>query len=524
MIAQLARRLGFATTVPAALVGDWTVPDVDLDRLVHVAPRGGLAGVLVDERGTVQIRDGGWTWTWSVAAGANWHHAAATSSRVVRKLDGVAVLEVTITTPDGPVRQKIAAAIVDGRPAITITFANDARVAVAVAGVVRPLTHHGRGSIATISADSQGMQIGDDSIRFVDSAAAITTCAAADGDVLGALPSADAGGLPSTTKCRAGGAQAAAVWPIPHTASVTCVIELDGATSPQSPVPAVDDINRGWVSHLGAAMNVSVDERVDAALPVAQRVLLTAPADRRCAPMVIRALVHGGFADEARLRLGLLEEHPDDAAVLTSIARWFQIDRHLDALNEELVTVARAAHGVASSPDPLAGPAWLGGALGALGDGMRAIDQPDVADRIASIRVVAEPDQGPNVNHEELFGLATGADSAWSWPGDDVAAAASVIEAVRGVVIADRDRVIEAIPSLPAQWRGQPIDVLRAPTGLGQFSYGLRWHGARPALLWELDAAPDSPVTVRAPAIDSVFESADISGETLLADPGWSPA
>lgn len=524
MIAQLARKLGFATTVPAVLVGDWTVPDVDLDRLVHVAPRGGLAGVLVDERGTVQVRESSWSWTWSVAAGANWHHAASSSSRVVRKLDGTAVIEVTMNTPDGPVRQKIAAAIVDGRPAVTITFVNDARVAVAVAGVIRPLTHRGRGSIAEISANSQGMKIGDDSIRFVDQAAAVATCAAADGDVLQSLPVADAGARPSVSKCRAGGAQAAGVWPVPHTSSVTCVIELGGATSPQSAVPTTDDINRGWVSHLGAGMSVSVDERVDSALAVAQRVLLTAPGDRSSAPMVIQALVHGGFADEARLRLGLLEDHPDDAAVLTSMARWFQVDGHLDALHEGLVPVARAAHGVAGSPDPLRGPPWLASALRALSDGMRAIDQPDVADRIASVQVVDETGIAPSLDHEQLFALVTGADAAWSWPGDDVAAAASVIEAVREVAIADRERVIEAIPSLPPQWRGQPIDVLRAPTGLGEFSYGLRWHGARPALLWELDAAPDSPVTVRAPGIDPVFESAALSGETLLADPGWKPA
>ncbi len=523
MITALARKFGFTTTVPATLVDGWTVPQVDINRVVYVAPRGGAAGVHVDERGTIQVSHAAWTLTWSVAAGANWHHAAAATSRVTRKLDGTAVVEVTMVTPDGPVRQLIVAAVVDGRPAVTVTFVNDARVAVAVAAVVRPLTHRGRGSTPEISATSERFTIGEDSIRFVAAPAGITSCAAGDGDLLDALPAADAGAAATATKCRAGGAQAAAVWPVPHTSSVTCVIELAGPTSTASAVPSPEDISRGWASHLSQAMSVSIDDEIDAALAVAQRILLTAPIDRASAPVLITALVHAGFADEARQRLGLLEEHPDDAAVLSAVARWFQIDGHLDTLHEQLVIVARAAHGVASSTVPLAGAPWLAGALQVLSDGMRAVEQPDVADRIASIEVVA-PAAEPDIDHERLFELIRSADAAWAWPGEDIQSAATLIEAVRDVVVADRDRTIEAVSSLPASWRGRPIDVLRAPTGLGPFSYGLRWHGARPALLWELDAAPDSPVTVRSPAIDPVFESAENSGETLLADPGWKQA
>ena len=36
------------------------------------------------------------------------------------------------------------------------------------------------------------------------------------------------------------------------------------------------------------------------------------------------------------------------------------------------------------------------------------------------------------------------------------------------------------------QWLGQAIEVHRAPTHAGELSFAVRWHGARPALLWEL--------------------------------------
>ena len=49
----------------------------------------------------------------------------------------------------------------------------------------------------------------------------------------------------------------------------------------------------------------------------------------------------------------------------------------------------------------------------------------------------------------------------------------------------------------------------------GLVSYALRWHGARPALLWDVPAG----VTIRVPAFDTAFESREPQGETLLAEP-----
>ena len=47
----------------------------------------------------------------------------------------------------------------------------------------------------------------------------------------------------------------------------------------------------------------------------------------------------------------------------------------------------------------------------------------------------------------------------------------------------------------PAEWIGQPFDVRDAPTRRGPVSYSVRWHGERPALLWE---APEGTLPHRA--------------------------
>jgi hypothetical protein len=66
---------------------------------------------------------------------------------------------------------------------------------------------------------------------------------------------------------------------------------------------------------------------------------------------------------------------------------------------------------------------------------------------------------------------------------------------------------------LPEGWQGQSLDVHNAPTRHGPVSYALRWHGERPALLWD---AP-SGVRLCAPALDATWVSEEPKGETLLA-------
>ncbi len=64
-----------------------------------------------------------------------------------------------------------------------------------------------------------------------------------------------------------------------------------------------------------------------------------------------------------------------------------------------------------------------------------------------------------------------------------------------------------------------------APTAHGELSYAVRWHGDRPALLWELVAGDGQTgsgrsgavVTLRAPGLDETWSTREPRGEALLA-------
>ncbi len=66
-------------------------------------------------------------------------------------------------------------------------------------------------------------------------------------------------------------------------------------------------------------------------------------------------------------------------------------------------------------------------------------------------------------------------------------------------------------------WLGAPLEGHRLPVAGGTVSFGVRWHGTRPALLWETDGRP-AATEVCAPALDPAWRDAAPSGEALLAE------
>jgi len=108
---------------------------------------------------------------------------------------------------------------------------------------------------------------------------------------------------------------------------------------------------------------------------------------------------------------------------------------------------------------------------------------------------------------------------AEGWPDDP----AALLVALRQLLVADRDDGVALLGACPPEWFGQGIEVHGAPTRHGLVSYAVRWHGERPALLWEVRDA-SGPVTVTCPGLDPAFASEDASGEALLAAPLTRPA
>lgn len=69
---------------------------------------------------------------------------------------------------------------------------------------------------------------------------------------------------------------------------------------------------------------------------------------------------------------------------------------------------------------------------------------------------------------------------------------------------------------------GQPLDVRNLPTPFGRLSYAIRWHGERPALLWECSTIHDDQradaLVLRAPRFGE-WQASGARGDALLPAP-----
>jgi hypothetical protein len=96
------------------------------------------------------------------------------------------------------------------------------------------------------------------------------------------------------------------------------------------------------------------------------------------------------------------------------------------------------------------------------------------------------------------------------------AGGAVLLLTLRALLAHDGADAVTLLAELPAAWLGQPIEAHDAPTRRGPVSFAVRWHGARPALLWDAPAG----TTVRAPGLDPGWSSTDPAGEVLLPPVG----
>jgi hypothetical protein len=87
---------------------------------------------------------------------------------------------------------------------------------------------------------------------------------------------------------------------------------------------------------------------------------------------------------------------------------------------------------------------------------------------------------------------------------------------IRAVAVAERQLVRGPVlfpDGIPAAWRGAELEAHGLAVGPATtLSFAVRWHGARPAVLWQQTG---QPLELRAPAVDPAWRTSAPSGEAL---------
>lgn len=356
------------------------------------------------------------------------------------------------------------------------------------------------------------------------------------------------------------------------------------APEPAAPVdaPSVDALVAGWARHTERLARVELSEPLlDPLLVGAQRSLTLSATDdflarAGAADQVAELLARSGAVEPleplARAlvqcqRLGgvvRLDDGGDASAALLFAAATLLGTGSEDWEEQLLGPVAKVVHRARRGELTPAGSGdrSLTSALRMVADPLRRIGQPEVAedaelagrvaaptagtttidvssvlDRARSLRARLGASQGASAGAleavEELMDLArlgrpgrlgdrydaSGTPSGAT--GHDPGALAARALAVLDLAVQDGPDGVVLLPGWVEPWWGRPVEVHGVVTSSGVLSYALRWHGDRPALLWELEPRSGTEAeripTWTAPALDPAWRGEGRSGEALLA-------
>lgn len=180
---------------------------------------------------------------------------------------------------------------------------------------------------------------------------------------------------------------------------------------------------------------------------------------------------------------------------------------------------------------------WTARAFRAAIDLLRSVEQPDAADLVERHAIDLALAMGARgieldgpgsaaVPHElgaELRALVAEGEPLSTWSsahdGHDPMRTVEFLRLVRGAVVDDADGSVAMVPALDDGWFGQPLAVHDLPTALGRLSFAIRWHGTRPALLWDLVPHDGVAIELRIPGLDPDWSSREPRGESLLREP-----
>lgn len=502
-----------AEEVPTAGSSAWT--PVGASAWTPVGMVGSPFLARVDAAGRVAPAGSGWHLGWWVGAEDRWYVAG--EERAVRQglVDGSPVVETWMRIPGGDAVQRTWAVPGAGGPLAVVEVENASPVPVALALVLVPGGVGGGsgGRSRTVDGPRRIELLGrelriDGELVLVLAKEPNRAVGSSSGDdelkqlVMGGDAS---GAVLEPVVSGAGTAAVALVVPLPHTARFRLLLPLGGAglRGEVADVPDADAVARGWAAQTDRGARVEVpDDRLEQATTAARRQLLLwaqASGDLPFASAagVASALARWGAGEEAAAVLAELTERPEAARRLSRRSR-----------------------------QPAARAAWVD-AVERVRD---AIGDDALAERLggAPKGTARTSPRTPTGDVRQALEALTSASPTWTWGHDgdaDPAATAAFLGLVCDAVVHETADGLALLPHVPDSWRGQGIEVHDLPTRHGSLSFAVRWHGERPALLWELAPTyPEVPTRLVVPGLDPTWSTDGAKGEDLLAVPATAPS
>ncbi len=363
-----------------------------------------------------------------------------------------------------------------------------------------------------------------------------------------------AGDAAPSFNARLGESASAFLFAVTHTLSVK-VAAIVGASSPLafaaapvlSALPAIHDLANGWDTHLGRGVNLRVVPPLTSAptfrTALSSVLLIAEPAagDSSTPTVVCGALATsldlGGFHVEAG---ALIEDAPQmqgrkgelsdraseafvgDPAISTAVM--------VDALARHAAVTHDAVFAQTMAPVVAGGLEFLTKRIRAneeLAPWMACAQAVPAMLRVArDERAARQADkmfrEAPRVMPPLPVPPLPAQSRGGNFVPEDPLRLANLVGAHINRFIEFGSLAVSILPGFNESMLGQPIDVRNLPTPFGRLSYAVRWHGERPAVLWECVAIHDdqnpSELQLDAPLFGD-WSGTGRRGETLLPAP-----
>ena len=462
----------------------------------------------VDAAGRIVTGRNGWSLGWEVLTGARRLVPGATSTVRQRAAgaDGAAPvgLETVLRTDDGDVSQLayVCRAPTAGAGALGVMdVRNDTSAPVAVTLTLQPGDFWRPDGLWRVQVDGAGVLVnGSPALWWERPPSEARAAGNAAGALCGpeATPADSGPEEPRRARSRHGRAGATMTWAVTHRTALRVLLPLqEGDMEPPAGqgVPTLGQVGSGWDRHAAGGLRVDglASGRVAAVAAAAVRRLLA-------------------------LDVGAGAPHTPDG-------RFSPAERALLA----------AALAVAGFPRRAAELSSL-----------RAARKPGTLAHLARREGARLTERfGGGAAAVEAMTASAGPTGGWDSGrgGDDPVYRGAYLLALRDLLVTERHGNLDLLAGIGAATdfgtERPPIEVHRLGTLRGVLSFGLRWHGATPALLWEIvppssrleswaavlagagtggeaEPAAPPPLRITATALAATWSTRELAGETLL--------